>query len=61
MDGLVVATDVISFLFKNHPLARHYLRYLTGITPIVSFMTVAELDAGHCFTGALIPQLERGS
>src|SRR5262245_48251066 len=44
MDGLVVDTDVVSFLFKNHPLARLYLRYLTGITLIVSFMTVAELD-----------------
>lgn len=44
MDGLVVDVDVNSFLFKNHPLARLYLRYLTGITSIVSFMTVAELE-----------------
>jgi len=44
MDGLVVDTDVVSFLFKNHPLARLYVPYLVGVTPIVSFMTVAELD-----------------
>jgi hypothetical protein len=49
MDGLVVDADVVSFLFKDHPLARLCLRYLVGIAPIVAFMTVAELDRWTLF------------
>jgi predicted nucleic acid-binding protein len=44
MPGIVVDTDVVSFLFKNHPLAPQYLPHLAGTTPIISFLTVAELD-----------------
>jgi predicted nucleic acid-binding protein len=44
MNAVVVDTDVISYLFKSHPIAFRYLPDLAGRTPIISFMTVAELD-----------------
>lgn len=42
--AVVVDTDVASFLFKNHPIAQQYLPDLKDRTPMVSFMTLAELD-----------------
>lgn len=44
MNPVVVDTDVVSYLFKSHPIAFQYLPDLTNRTPMVSFMTVAELD-----------------
>jgi hypothetical protein len=44
MNAVVVDTGVVSQLFKNHPVALQYLPDLAGRTPMVSFMTVAELD-----------------
>lgn len=44
MSAVVVDTDVVSYLFKSHPIALRYLADLTDRTPIISFMTVAELD-----------------
>jgi tRNA(fMet)-specific endonuclease VapC len=44
MSRLVVDTDVVSFLFKNHPIAKLYDSELLGHTLMLSFMTVAELD-----------------
>ena len=44
MNGVVVDTDVVSFLFKNHPLAARYDAELVGRTVVISFMTLAELD-----------------
>ena len=44
MNRVVVDTDVLSFLFKNHPIGRHYDPDLTGRVPLISFMTVAELE-----------------
>ena len=44
MSIVVVDTDVVSYLFKSHPIAFHYLPELIDRTPIISFMTVAELD-----------------
>jgi len=44
MSNVVVDTDVVSFLFKNHPLAYQYLPDLAGRTLLISFMTLAELD-----------------
>src|SRR5271166_6236121 len=41
---VVVDTDVISYLFKSHPTAFQYLPDLAGRTPMVCFMTLAELD-----------------
>jgi len=44
MSAVVVDTDVVSYLFKSHPIALQYLSDLTDRTPIISFMTLAELD-----------------
>ena len=44
MTEIVVDTDVVSFLFKNHQLRYHYDPELAGRVPLVSFMTVAELE-----------------
>jgi len=44
MSIVVVDTDVVSYLFKSHTIAIQYLPDLTGRTPMISFMTVAELD-----------------
>jgi predicted nucleic acid-binding protein len=44
MNEVVVDTDVVSCLFKSHPVAFLYLPDLAGKTPIISFMTIAELD-----------------
>ena len=41
---VVVDTDVVSYLFKSHPIAFQYLPDLTDRTPMISFMTLAELD-----------------
>jgi hypothetical protein len=37
-------TDVISFLFKDHPIAARYDLDLASRTLVISFMTLAELD-----------------
>jgi tRNA(fMet)-specific endonuclease VapC len=44
MSSVVVDTDVVSFVFKNHPIAIQYDPDLAGRNLIVSFMTLAELD-----------------
>lgn len=44
MTEVVVDTDVVSFLFKNHPLGYRYDPELVGRVPLISFMTVAELE-----------------
>ena len=44
MSSVVIDTDVVSFLFKNHPSATPYDHEISGKIPIISFMTVAELD-----------------
>ena len=41
---VVVDTDVVSFLFKNDTRAHLYRPHIENNTPLVSFMTVAELD-----------------
>lgn len=42
--AVVVDTDVVSYLFKSHPVAHEYLPDLENRTPVISFMTLAELD-----------------
>jgi predicted nucleic acid-binding protein len=42
----VVDTDVVSFLFKNHPLAPEYQTILAGRRLAVSLMTIAEIEYG---------------
>jgi predicted nucleic acid-binding protein len=44
MSTVVVDTDVVSCLFKSHPIAFQYLPDLMNRTPMISFMTLAELD-----------------
>jgi hypothetical protein len=43
MSSVVVDADVVSFVFKNHPIGRQYDAGLADRTLIVSFMTLAEL------------------
>ena len=43
MSGLVVDTDVVSLVFKRHPLSEPYLDLLQDRQLVVSFMTIAEL------------------
>ena len=44
MNVVVVDTDVASFLFKNHPVGSRYDPEIVGCVPLMSFMTVAELE-----------------
>ena len=44
MSSAVVDTDVISFLFKNHPIGALYEADLADRTLVISFMSLAELD-----------------
>jgi len=44
MRSVVVDTDVVSFLFKSHPIGRGYLPELKAPVPLISFMTLAELE-----------------
>ena len=44
MTRVVVDTDVVSFIFKNHPSGALYEADLAGCTLLISFMTLAELD-----------------
>ncbi len=43
MSYIVVDTDVVSFLFKNHAVGFLYDPEIEGRTALVSFMTLAEL------------------
>ena len=42
----VVDTDVVSFLFKSHPLAPAYQTILAGSPLAVSLITLAEIEYG---------------
>ena|ERR1039458_47950 len=44
MTRVVVDTDVVSFIFKNHPIGALYEADLAGGTLLISFMTLAELE-----------------
>jgi tRNA(fMet)-specific endonuclease VapC len=44
MTGVVVDTDVVSYIFKNHPFGSRYDAELSGRIPLISFMTVAEIE-----------------
>lgn len=44
MSDVVVDTDVVSFLFKRDTRADLYKPHLVGHRPVLSFMTVAELE-----------------
>lgn len=47
----LVDTNIVSYLFKGHPLAAAYRRHLTGYTLAASFQTVAELWEGAAAAG----------
>jgi hypothetical protein len=42
MSCLLVDTDVVSFLFKNHPIGELYDSELADNVLVLSFMTVAD-------------------
>ena len=44
MNHVVADTDVVSFLFKNHPISKRYDPELAGRVVLISFMTVAEVE-----------------
>ena len=44
MTEVIVDTDVVSFLFKNHPIGQLYRADLAGHPAGISFMTVAEVE-----------------
>ena len=44
MTHVVVDTDVVSFLFKKHPIGKRYAADVVGAVPLISFMTVAEME-----------------
>ena len=44
MSDLVADTDVVSFMFKNHSIGRLYGPEFTDRQPVISFMTLAELE-----------------
>jgi tRNA(fMet)-specific endonuclease VapC len=44
MTSVVVDTDVVSYVFKNHPFGSRYHADLVGRIALISFMTVAEIE-----------------
>jgi tRNA(fMet)-specific endonuclease VapC len=44
MTDVVVDTDVVSFVFKNHPIGSLYDPDLVDRVTLISFMTVAEME-----------------
>jgi hypothetical protein len=44
MTEVVVDTDVVSFIFKNHPFGSRYTMEFAGRIALISFMTVAEIE-----------------
>ena len=44
MTRVVADTDVVSYVFKNHPFGSRYDPELAGHITLISFMTVAELE-----------------
>src|SRR5712692_368642 len=43
---VVADTDVVSYLFKRHPLSGAYYELLAGHSVMLSFMTVVEIEYG---------------
>ena len=46
MSTLVLDTNIVSYLMKNHSLSQKYRQHLEGHTLAISFMTVGELYEG---------------
>ena len=46
MSTIILDTNIVSYLMKNHSLAERYRPHLEGRTLAISFMTAAELHEG---------------
>jgi tRNA(fMet)-specific endonuclease VapC len=46
LNEILLDTDVVSYLLNRHHLALAYEKLLIGRTPMISFMTVAEMYRG---------------
>ena len=46
MSACVVDTDIVSYLFRNSPVAQLYRQHVIGKVLIISFMTLAEIRFG---------------
>lgn len=46
MNEILLDTDVVSYLLNRHRLASEYEKLLINRTPMISFMTVAEMYRG---------------
>jgi predicted nucleic acid-binding protein len=46
MTQLVADTDVVSYIFKWHPLAPRYVELLADNEVVLSFVTLAEMRLG---------------
>ena len=44
MNCVVCDTDVVSYIFENHPFGSPYQRDLAGRMALISFMTIAEIE-----------------
>lgn len=44
MNKVVADTDVLSYIFKNHPFGSRYDAEVVDRIPLISFMTVAEIE-----------------
>ena len=51
MSAVVVDTNVVSYLLRNHPLAVRYEPHLRGTLLAISFMTLAEVLYGGTSAG----------
>ncbi|MEZ6127856.1 MAG: PIN domain-containing protein [Planctomycetaceae bacterium] len=51
MTDYVVDTDVISFFLRHDSRAEPYRPYLEGVRPVISFMTLAEIQYGAARAG----------
>jgi len=51
MIHLIVDTDIVSYIFKWHPSAPHYIELLAGNEVAISFVTPAEMRFGALEAG----------
>ena len=59
MNRVIVDTDVVSFYFKNHPIADRYELELANRVLYISFMTMAEVERWSLQAHWSKPRVER--
>ena len=59
MNAVLIDTNIVSYLFKAHPVALHYRRHIENRPLAVSFMTVGELYEGAFRAGWGSPKWEK--